>query len=450
LSTPRPPDFEPLASSDPVPGDTSEIAALGKRYTDTAAEIETQAANLRKLAAASPQGWKGQAGTVFASKASGLADRISKAHARYATAGGALTACAEPMEEAQQRAYAAVWQAKDAQQQMTANAPGPPRPPGAPPLTQEQQTAEQSRQTAYGDAQTSLSQARTKFTDAVSDYHSSAAAAARKITNELGSDSLTDSWWDRNFGWISKVFEFIAIAVIVLAIIALIIACPFTAGLLLWLGVSAEVIATIGTIGTAIGWVLFGLTVLQAVYDGVAWQTGKESSTAFWLDIVALCTFGFGKGAEALAEGLAGGAEGTAKVIAASRAGSEAMKANGLPGFLYSLSKFGPAEWVMRLVPGVGDALDAAGKAAGDASSAVEAAVKAAKASNIATFMTMSGDMGKTLAKINAIADEVPGSLRIGVSVALAKGLAAVDGVLQWGAFLSGGVFTLHGILAGG
>jgi hypothetical protein len=37
--TARPPDFEPLASSDPVPGNTDEIVALGRRYTDTAAEI---------------------------------------------------------------------------------------------------------------------------------------------------------------------------------------------------------------------------------------------------------------------------------------------------------------------------------------------------------------------------------------------------------------------------
>jgi hypothetical protein len=29
--TAKPPDFEPLAGSDPVPGNTDEISALGKR-----------------------------------------------------------------------------------------------------------------------------------------------------------------------------------------------------------------------------------------------------------------------------------------------------------------------------------------------------------------------------------------------------------------------------------
>lgn len=65
MSAARPPDFEPLASADPVPGDPDEIAMLGRRYADTAAEIAQQAANLRKLATAAPGGWKGQAGTVF-------------------------------------------------------------------------------------------------------------------------------------------------------------------------------------------------------------------------------------------------------------------------------------------------------------------------------------------------------------------------------------------------
>jgi uncharacterized protein YukE len=169
VSAGRPPDFEPLASGDPVPGDPQEIAMLGRRYADTAAEIARQAANLRKLATAAPGGWKGKAGTVFHSHAADLATRISKAHERYATAGKALQACAGPMDDAQQRAYAAVWQAKAAQQQMTANAPGPPRPPGSPPLTDVQKAQQRARQAAYDDAQSSLAQATRRFDEAVSD-----------------------------------------------------------------------------------------------------------------------------------------------------------------------------------------------------------------------------------------------------------------------------------------
>jgi uncharacterized protein YukE len=446
VSIARPADFEPLASSDPVPGEPDEIAALGKRYADTAAEIARQAANLRKLATATPQGWKGQAGPVFASHASDLATRISRAQARYAAAGSALQVCAGPMYDAQQRAYAAVRQAKDAEQQLAANAPGPPPPAGNPPLTTQEQATERTRLTAYTDAQTLMSQASSRFNDAVHDYQASAGSAARKITNEISHDGLKDSWWDRNFGWISQVFKYVAIAVIVLAVVALILACPLSAGLLVALGASAGML---GTIGTAIGWTLFGLTILQAVFDGTAAGTHKESWTAFAFDIVALAAFGFGKGAEALTKGLAAGAEAAGTTVAAGRVGRETMRANGLPGILFSFaSRSRLAAGAMRFL-GMGDALDGANKAATEAQAAVGVTVKAATSGTGTALLTMSDGFALSVAKLGVLDDEVPGVLRITVPRIFAQGLAGVDGLFQWGAFGSSGYFALHGILAG-
>ena len=37
--TRRPADWSPLAQTDPVPGDPQEVAALGRRFEATAAEI---------------------------------------------------------------------------------------------------------------------------------------------------------------------------------------------------------------------------------------------------------------------------------------------------------------------------------------------------------------------------------------------------------------------------
>lgn len=447
MTSPKPPDFEPLASSDPVSGDTDAIAALGKRYTDTAAEIAQQASNLRKLAASAPDGWKGQAGTVFASKATDLASRITAAEQRYTAAGKALTACAGPMYEAQQRAYAAVWQAKAAQQQMSANQPGPPRPPGSPPLTAEQKAAEQTRKGNYDSARGSLSAARTAFDNAVQDYHNSAARAASQVNAELSHDSLTDSWWDRNFGWISKVFTVVAIAVIVLAVIALVIACPLSAGLLVALGASADTLALAGTI---IGWLAFGLTALQAVYDGVAAGTGKESWTAFALDIVALATFGLGKGAEAIGEGLADGGESVAKTVAASRAGGEVMSSNNLPRITYTLAKNSSLVRLGLRVIGKASAFSDADDAAKSAVATVEDAVKAAKPSAAVAVATMSNELAGSLAKLDAANDVVPGVLRIAARLRMLQGIAGMDGALQWGSFVGGGGFTIYGIATGG
>src|SRR5262249_3180349 len=117
--TPRPPDFEPLAGSDPVPGDPDQVATIARRYRDTAAEIAKQASNLRTLAQQAEGGWKGKAGTVFSSHASDLSDRISKAQGRYAATGDALNGWVQPLTTAQDEVYQAVWDAKAAQQQMT-------------------------------------------------------------------------------------------------------------------------------------------------------------------------------------------------------------------------------------------------------------------------------------------------------------------------------------------
>ncbi len=344
MSVTRPADFEPLASGNPVPGDPDEITMLGRRYTDTAAEIARQAANLRKLATAAPGGWKGQAGTVFHAHAADLATRISKAHDRYASAGKALQQCAGPMQDGQQRAYAAVWQAKSAQQEMAANAPGLPRPPGSLPLTEEQKAQQRAQQTAHTDAQTSLAQATRNFDDAVHDYRSAASRAAHQIGSAINHDGLKDSWWDRNFGWISTVFKIIAIVVVVLAVVALLLAMPWTAafaaGMLSLLGsevTAAAVAATLSTVSTGIGWALLGVTAVQAAYDGTAAATGKESWTAFTLDMVALVTFSFGKVADAGVKALTETATGTGTAAAAGRAGRAAMSARGLPGFLFSL-----------------------------------------------------------------------------------------------------------------
>lgn len=446
--TAKPPDFEPLAFNDPVPGDTDAVATLGRRYTDTAAEIARQAANLHKLGSATPEGWKGKAGSVFASHATDLASRISQAQARYGTTGNALTAAAGPMYEAQQRAYAAVWEAKDAQQQIAANAPGPAPPAGARPLTEDEKAAEQAKQNRYDTAQATLTAARGKLDSAVSDYRSAASGAARKISNEVSHDGLKDSWWDSHFGWVSTFFKVLAVAVIVLAIVGLIIACPFTAGLLALLsGITA---AGLTTAGTVLSWTLLAATALQAVYDGIEAANRKESWAAFRWDIVAMVTFGFGKGAEAAARGLTGFAAGTAKAVAAGRAGRAAMRVKGLPGFTYSLaSRSGLVRAALGVMGKSEDFADAS-KAADHAAVAVANAAEAAAPGNRTVLLTMSGELGASLAKLGALSDRVPGVVRIAAPKATVQALATIDGFTQWASFLGGGIFTLHGIAAGG
>ncbi len=440
----KPPDFEPLASSDPVPGDPDQIAALGKRYADTAAEIATQAANLRKLATAAPGGWVGQAGDVFHSKASDLSGRISKAHDRYATTGQALTAAAGPMADAQQRAWAAVWAAKAAQQQMTASAPGPKPPPGSPPPTAAEKAAAQQQASTYSNAQSSYNTASTNFATAVSDYQRAAGAAAGKISTAIDNDGLKDSWWDRNFGWISTVFKIIGIVVLVLAVVAVLLLIPgLGAGLLLALDLAADATAAtalVGTITTALEWTAFGLTALQAGFDGVSALTGKESSTAFFVDLASLATFGLGAGASKIVEGLADGAETIGKAVAAGRAGRAEM-GTGL-GWVYSLGAHG-APGVARFL-GLGDRLGTALEAATSAKTALANAVKEAEPGTFTALWTRSEKVADGLAQLDKINSEVPGVLRIGIRQGAAQGVAAINGAVQWSEFAGSNGYSIY------
>jgi hypothetical protein len=68
----------------------------------------------------------------------------------------------------------------------------------------------------------------------------------------------------------------------------------------------------------------------------------------------------------------------------------------------------------------------------------------------ISVLVTMSSELGESLAKLGALSDRVPGVVRIAVPRTTVQALSAVDGFTQWASFLGGGVFTLHGLAAGG
>lgn len=154
--------------------------------------------------------------------------------------------------------------------------------------------------------------------------------------------------------------------------------------------------AGLTTIGTVLGWTLFAATVLQAVYDGVEAADGKESWAAFTLDIAAMVTFGFGKGVEVAAKGLTGFAEGAAKTVAAGRAGRAALRLKGLPGFLYSLrGVLGPIS--------DGQAFTDARAAAEHAASVIQKAAATAGPGNRTVLLTMSSELGESLARLGAL-----------------------------------------------
>ena len=461
MTNTMPASFEPLASSNPVPADTDALTSLGQQYTATANEIEQQANTLQQLSNNSSDSWKSKAGSVFVSKASSLATRITQAQQRYTTAGAALTAAAEPMDQAQQQAYAAVQQAQEAQATMTANAPGPAPAKGSPPPTAEQKAAAATAASNYSQAEDSLSQARSTFNAAVDDYHTAASTAANAINKELGGDPLKDSWFQAHFQWLMNFFHILAIIVMALAAVALMIALPGVGALIdgIGLGALAGGFSTfVGVFGAAVG-------IGQTIFDAKAVSVGLGTWKTLAFDIVGDLTFGIGKGAEYLGSTIVKDATGAAEKAAGDAASQGAKDAFADTAKNdYMASRAGHNTWVADNPDAAGDGafvfanttysgMKAGAQAAGEAAASSGAAAAAAKAaaaaaskavgmvsegaegSNIVAAWSMSGDLAEDLGKLNAIGGLVPGVWKVGAGATALKGIAGIDGIFQLGAF---------------
>jgi uncharacterized protein YukE len=281
-----PASFEPLDRRNGVPGDPEELAVLARRYADTAAEIEAQAANLAELTATSQDAWKSEAGDTFVEVAGDLAGRIGRAQARYEAAAQALEFFATALEGVQTEAYSAVRraQAAEASQRALQNSAPDALPPTATPeqllaAAAEQQVHLRAVDGAAGD----LSAARRDYSEAVGSYDRAARAAAEILSTGRSGDDLADDWWDENAWWIDVVLDAIAVVALVLVIAAVVIA------------VCAGGFAALPIVGT----LMSASTVLGAVSVAVRfqmWGTGNASGEDLFWECAGLVTFGVGKG----------------------------------------------------------------------------------------------------------------------------------------------------------
>ncbi|QKW09254.1 hypothetical protein HUT18_25600 [Streptomyces sp. NA04227] len=84
----RPADWQPLADSDPIPGNPERLEELGKKLRKTADELEKQLRHIK--AAAEVESWDSNAGKEFREKAKKCRGRLEAAHKRYDTAADAI------------------------------------------------------------------------------------------------------------------------------------------------------------------------------------------------------------------------------------------------------------------------------------------------------------------------------------------------------------------------
>ena len=362
--SPRPPtSFHPLDSRDGVPGDAGELTALARRYADTAAEIEAQAAHLAALASQARGGWKGEAGDRFVEVAGDLSERIGKAKGRYEAAARALTEFADSLEEVQTAAYGAVRRAQaadDAQRALQHSAPAPPGPDATPEqlaLADEEQRLHDRAVTA---ASTDLAAARRDYEDAVEDYHRAAEHAARTLRNGRRDDGLADSWWDRNADRVDAVLDAISALALALTVVGVLIAVLATGG---------------AALGALLLWAAAGLTGISLGFRLALWVTDNGSGEDVLWDLAGVLTFGIGRVVAAGARGLLGATSRVGGRVAAARAGRWAFDAAGRSSLLFDLGRLVPSSRaLLELFPTLRAALTAADEAGEVARAGVAAA----------------------------------------------------------------------------
>ena len=437
--SPVPPaSFEPLDGRNGLPGDADAVSDLARRYANTAAEIETQAANLTRLTSQARGGWRGEAGEKFADKAGDLAERIGKAEGRYAAAADALGYFGDRLAALQTTAYDAVRRAQTAKADGDRLQSSPPARPGATATPEEVLVADDERRThqlAVENASTRYAEAKKDYDDAKAEYESAARTAADKLRRGRHDDGLKDSWWDRNAGWIKTALAVIGAVVLVLAIAALVITL-FIPGLNVLVGG-----VLLSTILNGIG---AGLGVLMLGGHTAMWLSGNgELSDVLW-DLAGLATFGLGFVVGKVARGLASAASRTGSGIAASRAGRGAFSGRGLPSVLYDLGRVPLGRPVLSLSPRIRETFAAADAAASAGASRV--ATLSGRPTTFTNRLLAFGDaelseLGTLVSRIN---QTVPDSARLAVLTGLFRTVELGGSALPSAGLLIQSGFDVH------
>lgn len=196
----RPFSWYPLASSDPVPGDSAVVRAGGEHYRQIAATIGDAERVLRTLVDA--QDAVSQAVDAIRDRTHAVADRILGAQGRYLAAGDALVGYAVQLDLAQTESLDALRMAQNAQQTLDIADDAVRRwttllhdaeDAGEDPTTQRRAltAARQERD----DCEYALAQARLRLDDAVDRRDKAAQVAIHRLDTGTA-DQLDDGWWE--------------------------------------------------------------------------------------------------------------------------------------------------------------------------------------------------------------------------------------------------------------
>lgn len=285
----RPRDWQPLADSDPVPGDPDRVEELGRKLRRTADELERQVRHLK--AAAEVTSWDSAAGREFRGRAKKCRGRLEAAHGRYRAAADAIgdrivdhggdyaanaAAPAGPyvteLHRAQKIADIARREALGAQERGSAAKKALDGDVGH---RRKAELEQQEREA--GDA---LDAARAKLREALRIRDAAARRARDALADAVPADSLKDGFRDRFAAFVDRV-------------------ASVTEAIAKWAGLAALAVGWIPAIGQGLA-ALLGAVSMAATLTGIACTaTQVAMGDAQWTELawsaVGLLAMGAGK-----------------------------------------------------------------------------------------------------------------------------------------------------------
>ncbi|MFD2797421.1 hypothetical protein ACFS27_27960 [Promicromonospora vindobonensis] len=344
--------WEPLASSNPIPGDPTMSQSAGAYYgtiADSMAEAYTALGVIENM-----EGFQSDAVEQLRGKAEDVKAEVIKAKDRYAAASTALTQYAVDHQDAQDAAHALLLRAQEAQE--TAQADQRAADAAQTEFDGAVSTARSTGEELDSDARGSLTNANNaaessravlsgiigELPGIVDAWHTKAGNAATTIKEAAAKDDLKDGWWEK---WGSKVAGFVS---------------KWAGKIAMWAGIAALVLGWVPILGQILTAIAIIATVAALVADIALVLNGEGDWVNVLLGVISVASFGIGRivgaaGKATAARGMAQGASRGSRVasrasrygsplnrIAATNAWSNATKAfKSVP-----YSKLNPVSWV--------------------------------------------------------------------------------------------------------
>ncbi|AVH55829.1 MULTISPECIES: DUF308 domain-containing protein [Streptomyces] len=260
----RPRDWNPLADSDPVPGDPEEIRAEVKHMKGVAASLREQARMLRGIG--DDNELKGKYAGKLKEESGTLEKHLREVAGRYERVHGHLTNWANDLEDFQTQADGVLRRAKEKQEEVDAER-----------AKKQSGDSDKPKPSESGDEGDPLRDFRDQLDRIKEDRDSRARHHAKQIRDQLD-DVIEDSWWDDIKGWVHENADWIKVVIDVLG----------------WIATIVGVIAMfIPGLNIAVFLLIAGLIVVGTRLLLVA------SGDASWMDVamdsVGLLTMGMGR-----------------------------------------------------------------------------------------------------------------------------------------------------------